>query len=308
VRKIEKFKPDVITLDLELPRMDGLTFLRELMSKSPIPVVVISSAGERGSRKAIEALEAGAVEVISKPDVSSPEKLSAVSQSIHEAIRAAFHAEVRKKSQGFSRPILNMQKPQVKNASTRIIAIGASTGGTEAIKDVLRNLPSNCPGIVIVQHMPEMFTRSFAERLNSLSIINVKEAEEGDEVLDGRALIAPGNKHMTIVNRNGKYVVRLNAEDKVNRHRPSVDVLFRSVAQVAASNAMGILLTGMGEDGAAGLLEIKSSDGYTIAQDRSSSVVFGMPRRAIEIGAACEIFSITQIAKYIQTEICSYEK
>lgn len=308
VRKIEKFKPDVITLDLELPRMDGLTFLRELMSKSPIPVVVISSAGERGSRKAIEALEAGAVEVISKPDVSSPEKLLAVSQSIHEAIRAAFHAEVRKRTRDIRRSNLVVQKSLVKNASTRLIAIGASTGGTEAIKDVLSDLPSGCPGIVIVQHMPELFTKSFAERLNTLSSMNVKEAEDRDEVVDGRALIAPGNKHMTIVNRHGKYVVKLNSEDKVNRHRPSVDVLFRSVAQVAGLNAMGILLTGMGEDGAAGLLEIKRSGGHTVAQDRASSVVFGMPRRAIEIGAASEILPLSQISKYIQTEICLYEK
>jgi two-component system chemotaxis response regulator CheB len=308
VRKIEKFRPDVITLDLELPRMDGITFLKELMSKSPIPVVVISSVSERGSRKAIEALEAGAVDVITKPDVSSPDKLLAVAQNIHEAIKGAYEARINKKIL-VNRPTpLTLVKTGQRNASTKIIAIGASTGGTEAIRDILCSLSPTSPGIVIAQHMPEMFTKSFAERLNSLSNIIVKEAEENDEVTDGCAFIAPGNKHMVIVSRGGKYFIHLNTHEKVNRHRPSVDVLFKSVANVAGSNAVGILLTGMGEDGAAGLLEIKNNGGHTIAQDKTSSIVFGMPRRAIELGAACEVLSLNQIAKYIQTQICVYEK
>ncbi len=311
IRKIEKLKPDVITLDLELPRMDGITFLKELMRVSPVPVVVISSVSERGSRKAIEALEAGAVDVITKPDISSPEKLAAVAQNIHEAIKAAFQARVKKTS-SIRTYAMPSELPLIKNAftsaSSKIIAIGASTGGTEAIKNILCELPASSPGIVIVQHMPEMFTRSFAERLDTISSITVREAAHGDEVKDGCAFIAPGNKHMTIIKRGGKYFVELNTADKVNRHRPAVDVLFKSVAQMAGSNASGILLTGMGEDGAAGLLEIKNTGGHTIAQDRTSSVVFGMPRRAIEIGAANEVLSLDQIVKYIQTQISVYEK
>lgn len=308
VKKIEKLRPDVITLDLELPRMDGLTFLKELMRRSPIPVVVISSVSERGSRKAIEALEYGAVEVITKPDVSSPDKLHAVAQTIHDAIKSAFQANVKKNTVRRSSDGITPSKALVKNASSRIIAIGASTGGTEAIKDILCALPSSVPGIVITQHMPEMFTRSFAERLNSLSTIIVKEAEENDEITDGCAFVAPGNKHMMVVNRNGKYFVHLTTHEKVNRHRPSVDVLFRSVAKAAGAHATGILLTGMGEDGAAGLLEMKNLGGYTIAQDKASSTVFGMPRRAIELGAACEVLSLHQLAKFIQRQISVYEK
>jgi two-component system chemotaxis response regulator CheB len=305
VRKIEKYQPDVITLDLELPRMDGLTFLRKLMNQNPIPVVIISSVTEKGSRNAIQALEAGAVEVISKPEVSSPEKLMSVSQNIQEAIKAAFEANVRKAVPvvpSFERVMFSAVTPSknyLKKQSESIIAIGASTGGTEALRHILTDVPVDTPGILVVQHMPELFTKSFAERLNALCKIIVKEAEDNDEVVDGRALIAPGNKHMMLVKRSGKYFVKLLDTEKVNRHRPSVDVLFRSVAKEAGQFAQGILLTGMGEDGAAGLLEMKKSGGHTIAQDKDSSIVFGMPRRAIELGAATDVLSLNQIASFL---------
>jgi two-component system chemotaxis response regulator CheB len=305
IKKIEKYQPDVITLDLELPRMDGLTFLKQLMTTKPIPVVIISSVTEKGSHNAIRALELGAVEIISKPEVSSPEKLVEVSQNIQEAVKAAFSAQVRKLSQ----PVNSQQwksinytvrpKNHFKKQSRNVIAIGASTGGTEALRQILMEVPVNTPGILIVQHMPELFTRSFAERLNSLCNIIVKEASDNDEVIDGQALIAPGNKHMILIKNSGKYFIKLLDSDKVNRHRPSVDVLFKSVAREAGVNAQGFLLTGMGEDGAAGLLEIKNSGGYTIAQDKESSVVYGMPKRAMEMGAAEEILSLTQIASFL---------
>jgi two-component system chemotaxis response regulator CheB len=305
VRKIEKYQPDVITLDLELPRMDGLTFLRKLMNQNPIPVVIISSVTEKGSRNAIKALESGAVEVISKPEVSSPEKLVNVSQNIQEAIKAAFLANVRKtipvvhSSERVMFSAVTPSKNYLKKQSESIIAIGASTGGTEALRHILTDVPVDTPGILVVQHMPELFTKSFAERLNALCKIIVKEAEDNDEVVDGRALIAPGNKHMMLVKRGGKYFVKLLDTEKINRHRPSVDVLFNSVAKEAGQFAQGILLTGMGEDGAAGLLEIKKAKGHTIAQDQESSIVFGMPRRAIEMGAANDILSLNQIASFL---------
>lgn len=308
-KKIEKLRPDVITLDLELPRMDGITFLKQLMATAPIPVVVISSVSEHGSRNAIDALSAGAVEVISKPDISCAAKVTASAQMIHEAIKAAFDARLN------LRPTLPVQRHSVprrvdrkdhsSTSSTKVIAIGASTGGTEAIASILTQLPVNCPGVLIVQHMPEMFTRSFAERLNSICNIRVKEAEDNDEVMDGVALIAPGNKHMELSKRNGKFVVALHEGEKVNRHRPSVDVLFTSIAQQVGAHVNAMLLTGMGEDGAAGLLKIRRSGGNTIAQDKGSSIVFGMPRRAIELGAACEVLSLQNIPDYVRTKISS---
>jgi two-component system chemotaxis response regulator CheB len=309
-RKIEKYRPDVITLDLELPRVDGLTFLKELMRTNPLPTVVIASMSARGSKKAIQALEAGAVEVITKPDISSPEKLKSVSQNIQQSIKAAFEANVKNSAMPFNEKTYLTESPKnyAKTASRRIIAIGASTGGTDALKNILCDMPLNCPGIVIVQHMPEVFTKSFADRLNSLSKIIVKEAEDNDEITDGCAFIAPGNKHMAIVGRSGKFFIRITTQEKVNRHRPSVDVLFKSVAAVAGAGSQAVLLTGMGDDGAIGLLEIRHSGGHTIAQDKSSSVVFGMPKRAIDLGAANEVLSLDQIAKYLTTQNYSYEK
>jgi two-component system chemotaxis response regulator CheB len=237
--------------------------------------------------------------------VSSPEKLMSVSQNIQEAIKAAFEANVRKAVPvvpSFERVMFSAVTPSknyLKKQSESIIAIGASTGGTEALRHILTDVPVDTPGILVVQHMPELFTKSFAERLNALCKIIVKEAEDNDEVVDGRALIAPGNKHMMLVKRSGKYFVKLLDTEKVNRHRPSVDVLFRSVAKEAGQFAQGILLTGMGEDGAAGLLEMKKSGGHTIAQDKDSSIVFGMPRRAIELGAATDVLSLNQIASFL---------
>lgn len=309
VKKIEKNRPDVITLDLELPRMDGLTFLKKLMFQNPIPVVVISSVTERGSRQAIRALELGAVEVITKPDLSSPEKLTGVAMSIQFAIKAAYQAKVKRLVSLQVAPIATYKLPSAveKNTewtgSTSVIAMGASTGGTEALKNILTELSPDCPGILIVQHMPEVFTKSFADRLDALCAIQVKEAEDLDEVVNGRALIAPGNRHMILVKMGGKFLVRILESEKVNRHRPSVDVLFMSVAREAKSQSQGILLTGMGDDGAAGLLEIKNAGGHTIAQDKESSIVFGMPKRAIALGAATEVLSLKQIATSLNTTI-----
>jgi two-component system chemotaxis response regulator CheB len=310
VRKIEKFNPDVITLDLELPRMDGLTFLKKLMDQSPMPVVVISSMTEKGSRNAIRALELGAVEVITKPDISSPEKLMDVSQDIQQAIKAAFQVNVGRLVPGLVRVSDELKSHNIisrkfypRNNSSKIIALGASTGGTEALKNILMELHPDSPGVLVVQHMPAGFTKSFAERLNTLCTIDVKEAEDRDEVIDGRVLIAPGNKHMVLVQLSGKFFVRIMNTAKVNRHRPSVDVLFSSVAKRAGALAKAILLTGMGEDGAAGMLEIKNAGGHTIAQDKDSCVVFGMPRRAIEIGAATDILPLNKIANYLNTNL-----
>lgn len=240
MKKIEKQRPDVITLDLELPRMDGLTFLKELMRKSPLPVVVISSLTEKGSRKAIQALELGAVEVITKPELSSPEKLVSVSQNIQLAIKAAFQANLivpaHTGQKAFESITTEVSTFHSKKTSCKIIAVGASTGGTEALKSILIDLPVTSAGIVIVQHMPELFTKSFAERLNSLCRIDVKEAQDNDEVLDGCALIAPGNKHIIVVKRNGRFFVKVLSGEKVNRHRPSVDVLFKSVSKEAGKD------------------------------------------------------------------------
>lgn len=312
VKKIMKEVPDVITLDIEMPRMDGLTFLRKIMSQHPIPVVVISSLTSQGTEVAMKALEYGASEIIGKPAMNAAQFFNESKIMLCDAVKAASQAKLSR-LKIVSAPAVELVKPKysadiiLEKASLKsrivdtekIIVLGASTGGTEAIRLLLRNLPPRMPGIAIVQHMPEGFTKSFANSLNANSELEVKEAEDGDRLYQGRVLIAPGNHHM-LLKRNGKeYSVEVKEGPLVNRHRPSVDVLFRSAARYAAQNATGILLTGMGADGAKGLLELKEAGANTIAQDQQTSVVFGMPKEAIKLGAADEILGIDAIAPFL---------
>lgn len=301
--------PDVITLDIEMPKMDGLTFLKKIMSQHPIPVVIISRVAEKGSDKALIALEYGAVDVISKTQMISHHLMDDSKIMLCDIIKAASKAKLKRIAPSKSivvEPKLSADVILTKKAnlpklaiSEKVIAIGASTGGTEAIVSVLKDVNINCSGILVVQHMPEFFTKAFAERLNEMFSLNVKEAENGDIVQKGKILIAPGNKHMLLKSNGLNYVVEIKDGPLVNRHRPSVDVLFRSVAQTAGCNALGILLTGMGDDGARGLLEMKEAGAQTIAQDEKTSIVFGMPREAIALGAAQKIAPLQLIGIHI---------
>lgn len=311
VKKIMKEIPDVITLDIEMPRMDGLTFLRKIMSQHPIPVVVISSLTTEGTEVAMKALEYGASEIIGKPAMNAAQFINESKILLCDAVKAA--SQVKLKRRKIATPTVQPVKPKYsadvmidKGTSfkriidtDKIIALGASTGGTEAIRQFLKNLPDKMPGIAIVQHMPEGFTKSFANSLNNICGLDVKEAENGDKLYQGRVLIAPGNKHMLLKRVGKEYMVDVKEGPLVNRHRPSVDVLFRSAARYAGNNATGILLTGMGNDGAKGLLELKESGAYTIAQDEASSVVFGMPKEAIKLNAAEKILSLDKIAPFL---------
>lgn len=308
--KIKKEVPDVITLDIEMPRMDGLTFLKKIMSQHPIPVVIISSLTAKGTETGLRALESGAVEIITKPEMYSKDFIFESKIQICEAVKGAANAVVRRKIKT-SVPMPVAPKytadavipPVTKHSMIKttdiVVAVGASTGGTVALTDFLQVLPPNSPGIVIVQHMPELFTKSFAERLNELCKITVKEASNGDTVIRGRALIAPGNYHTLLKRSGAKYYVEVKEGPLVNRHRPSVDVLFRSTAKYAGANAIGIIMTGMGDDGAKGLLEMKEAGAKTIAQDEKSCVVFGMPKEAIKINAADKILPLNEIASYM---------
>ncbi|MCP4745052.1 MAG: chemotaxis response regulator protein-glutamate methylesterase [Desulfobacteraceae bacterium] len=302
--KIVALKPDVITLDIEMPRMDGLTFLRKLMKYYPMPVIIVSSLTDKGSKLAMDALAAGALEVISKP--STAYSVSDMSIQLADKIRAVSLVDMNKKQQCIlhSEPVADLQSTALSKTTNKIIAIGASTGGTEAIKNVLLGMPANSPGIVIVQHMPAKFTASFAQRLDSLCKINVKEASNGDTVTNGVALLAPGNYHMLLKRSGARYYVEIKTGPLVHHQRPAVDVLFRSAAKTAGSNALGIVLTGMGSDGAAGLLEMKNAGAQTIVQDQDSCVVFGMPKEAIKLGAADKILSIDIISKSALELIC----
>ncbi len=304
VKKISKQVPDVITLDVEMPRMDGITFLQRIMSQHPIPVVIISSLTAKGSEMAIRALESGAVDIIQK-NMLSVDTFSENSQQIIDVVKAAGKSVIRRKArlQHADKIPVTESRSNLTVTSNKIIAIGASTGGTEAIKTVLEQMPVDCPGIVIVQHMPEVFTRSFAERLNSLCKIEVKEAEDGDSILRGRALIAPGNYHMEVRRSGSKYYVHIRDGESVNRHRPSVDVLFHSVARYAGKNAVGVIMTGMGGDGAKGLLTMHEAGAFTIAQDEKSSVVYGMPKEAVKIGAVKKIASLNSITQHTLSSI-----
>jgi two-component system chemotaxis response regulator CheB len=292
--------PDVITLDVEMPRMDGLTFLKKLMSQHPIPVVVISSLTARGTESAILAMEYGAVAVLKKP--SSYSMMAMDVQQIIEGVKSAAKSRLRRRSLSTHDRLVKKEKVishSMIKTTDKVIAVGASTGGTEAILEFLQAMPLDCYGIAIVQHMPELFTRSFAERLNRVCDITVKEAAHGDSIIKGRALIAPGNKHMEVKRSGARYYVELSDHDPVNRHRPSVDVLFKSVARYAGKNAIGILLTGMGADGAAGLLDMKLAGADTVAQNEESCVVFGMPKEAIRLDAANKILALDKIASYV---------
>jgi len=291
-------KPDVLTLDLEMPRMDGITFLRKLMHYHPMPVVVVSSLTPKGGELALEALAAGAVDVMCKP--GSAFTVGDMTGQLLEKVKAAAQVDVARQRRAASATPPPPAAPTALSRTTnQVLAIGASTGGTVALEAILRAMPHDAPGILITQHMPEMFTKYFADRLNQLARIQVKEGAEGDSVVPGVALIAPGNKHMLLRRSGARYCVSVRDGPRVNRHRPSVDVMFRSVAQTAGRNAIGVILTGMGGDGAQGLLEMRRAGARTLAQDEASCVVFGMPKVAIELGAAEKVIALEQMAPEI---------
>lgn len=312
VRKIMKEVPDVITLDIEMPRMDGLTFLRKIMSQLPIPVVVISSLTNEGTEVAMKALEYGASEIIGKPAMNAAQFFNDSKILLCDAVKAASQAKLSRlklsktpeamvvEPRHSADIVLSKATSKTRIVDTdKVIVLGASTGGAEAIRLILKNLPARMPGIAIVQHMPEGFTRSFANSLNNICEMEVKEAEDGDRLYQGRVLIAPGNHHMLLKRFGKEYVVEIKQAPLVNRHRPSVDVLFRSAARYAGQNATGVILTGMGADGAKGLLELKEAGAHTIAQDQESSIVFGMPKEAIKLGGANEIINLNKLAPYL---------
>jgi len=291
--KIIQLSPDVITLDIEMPRMDGITFLRKIMQHHPIPVIIISSLTPAGGTLAMEALDAGAVDVICKPGAAYT--VGDIATILADQVRAAAHIDASrlKKKAAAESPRKTLSMTQTTN---KIIAIGASTGGTRAIEDVLTILPVNSPGIVIVQHMPEKFTRSFAERLNSICSIEVREAVNGDSIVPGLALIAPGNKHMLVRRSGARYFVEIKDGPQVFHQRPSVEVMFNSAAKFVGTNAVGVILTGMGTDGALGLLAMRNAGATTIAQDEKSSIVWGMPGEAVKVGAAMKVVSLERVA------------
>jgi two-component system chemotaxis response regulator CheB len=304
---IKALNPDVLTLDVEMPKMDGLDFLERLMRLRPMPVVMVSTLTERGSDITFRALELGAVDFVSKPKMDIARGMEEYAAEITDKIRAAAQSRVHARKPAVptmvvqeklsADAILPSSVPGRFASTEKLIIIGASTGGTEAIKEVLTRLPADVPGILVTQHMPENFTKSFADRLNSLCKISVKEAEHNERILPGHAYIAPGHSHLLLKRSGANYITELNQGPPVNRHRPSVDVLFRSAANVAGANAMGIILTGMGKDGAQGMLEMKHAGSFTIAQDEASCVVFGMPREAIALGGAAEVLPLQNIAR-----------
>ncbi len=310
-QRIHEEIPDVIVLDVEMPRMDGITFLRKIMIQRPIPTVLCSTLLEAGSETLLEALDAGAVDVILKPRVDTKQFLNESQVRIWDSIRAAAMVTFRGSRVATSHAVQKkltadviMPPPAATRAMTRttdqVVCIGASTGGTESLREVLTALAPNSPGIVIVQHMPERFTAAFAQRLNGLCQVDVKEAEDGDQVIAGRVLIAPGNRHMLLQRSGARYHVAIKDGPLVSRHRPSVDVLFRSAAQYAGANALGVIMTGMGDDGARGLLEMKRAGATTLAQNEETCVVFGMPKEAIALGAADRIVPLSAIPAEIQ--------
>jgi two-component system, chemotaxis family, protein-glutamate methylesterase/glutaminase len=309
VERIKKNPPDVITLDVEMPRMDGLTFLQKIMSQHPIPTVICSTLTANGSDVALAALEKGAVDIITKPKVGTKEFFEESRTQICETVKSAARAQLKKLH--VNRPIRQanprltadavLAKPPAHGSAMiqtteKVVVVGASTGGTEALREFLEAMPADCPGIVIVQHMPEMFTARFAERLNQLCRVTVKEAADGDSVIRGQALIAPGNRHL-ILNRSGaRYFVGITDGPLVSRHRPSVDVLFRSAARFGGANVVGVIMTGMGDDGSTGMLEMKQAGAVNLAQDEDSCVVFGMPAEAIKRGGVDRILPLDRIA------------
>jgi two-component system chemotaxis response regulator CheB len=303
--KISKQRPDVITLDVEMPRMDGLSFLKQIMSRDPIPVVMCSSLTDKGAEVTMKALQYGAVEIINKPKMGVKLFLEESRILICDAVKAAARARVRRLASLVNEPepkltadVMLSQPKRVENFQTtdKIVAVGASTGGTEALRVFLQALPYDAPGVVIVQHMPQHFTAAFSRRLNGLCRITVKEAEDGDTVIPGRALIAPGNMHMLLKRSGTRYYVQIKDGPLVCRHRPSVDVLFRSVARYAGMNAIGIIMTGMGDDGARGMQEMKNAGAINLAQDEESCVVFGMPQEAIKLGGVDKVLPLDSLA------------
>lgn len=295
--KIVLLKPDVITLDIEMPGMDGIEFLRRLMPQYPLPVVIVSSLAGHGQKITFDALEAGAVDFVSKPSLNIERNLSNLISELTTKIKIASTANL---SNWKTKRVVPEEKKQKSNyifdSTDKIIAIGASTGGTEALKKIVNKLPINFPGVVIVQHMPPVFTKLFAETLNKTAMMEVKEAEHNERVSTGKILIAPGNLQTTLVRSGGIYKVLCQNGEKVNGHCPSVDVFMSSVAENAGKNAYGVLLTGMGSDGAKGMLEMKKAGSFNIAQDKDSSIVFGMPKVAIELGAVDKVLNIDDIA------------
>ncbi|MFA5648401.1 MAG: chemotaxis response regulator protein-glutamate methylesterase [Bacteroidales bacterium] len=310
-KKIADEVPDVITLDVEMPRMDGLTFLKKIMTQHPIPVLIISSLTQKGTETAMRALELGAVDIITKPQLNTKLFFEESKIRICDAVKAAAQSKVSRRKINFDPhhvepkysadavlPRVTSNMSMLKTTEY-VIAVGASTGGTEALTTFLKAMPLDTPGIVIVQHMPEKFTTSFAARLNEICKITVKEAENNDSVIRGQALIAPGNFHMLLKRSGARYYVEVKEGPLVNRHRPSVDVLFRSAARYAGANAVGVIMTGMGDDGAKGLLEMKEAGARTIAQDEKSCVVFGMPKEAIKLGGVDKVLPLDEIAPHV---------
>lgn len=298
--------PDVITLDIEMPRMDGLTFLKKLMSQHPIPVVICSSLADDGAQSTLKALEYGAVDIVTKPRLGTKQFLEDSRVEICEVVKAAARAKPRKllpshtvEPKLTADAILQPATHAMAETTEKVVVVGASTGGTEALRILLEAFPPDTPGIVIVQHMPELFTRAFANRLDTLCAITVKEAENNDTVIRGRALIAPGNHHLLLKRSGARYYVEIKDGPLVCRHRPSVDVLFRSAARYAGRNAVGAILTGMGDDGARGMLEMKQAGATTIAEDESTCIVFGMPKEAIKMGGVDKVLPLGSIASAI---------
>ncbi len=298
---IVQHRPDVVTLDIEMPRMDGLTFLRKIMKHFPLPVLIVSSLTPAGSEIALEALRAGAVDVVCKPGAAY--SVGHMSADLREKIKAAASVDIRKKTAALAAQPQGLL-PALSKTTNKVLAIGSSTGGTVALENILTVMPANTPGTIITQHMPEMFTKSFAQRLDGVSRMHVKEAQDGDSVVTGVALVAPGGRHMLLRRSGARYYVQVSDGPLVNHHKPSVDVMFRSTAQTAGANAIGVILTGMGKDGAVGLLEMRNAGAPTVAQDEESCVVFGMPKAAIEVGAADRVVHLDLIPKVI-TELAA---
>ncbi|MCO4798289.1 MAG: chemotaxis response regulator protein-glutamate methylesterase [Colwelliaceae bacterium] len=311
--KMQKQWPDVIVLDIEMPRMDGITFLKKIMEERPTPVVICSSLAEEGADLSLAALASGAIDIVTKPQLGVKNFLEVADNDLRNIVRAAATANVEKKllsnlalkddltsDATISKNYHNSDLASLAQTTDRVIGLGSSTGGTIALEKILTQLPSTCPGIVIVQHMPEKFTEAFANRLNSICEVEVLEASSGDRIIPGRALIAPGGKHIQVKRSGGQYIVIVSEGPAVNRHCPSVDVLFKSIATNVKQNATGVILTGMGNDGAQGLLAMKNSGSKTIAQDEASCIVFGMPKEAIKIGAAEHIVDLANIANTIK--------
>ena len=315
-QKIKALNPDVLTLDIEMPGMDGLTFLSKVMTLRPMPVVMVSTLTERGADASLQAMQLGAFDVFAKPKEDLAKSLDAYKDTLHNKVLSAAQANIavlaararRQVEVQASAPSNQAVEtiPNIPHASggvPPIIAIGSSTGGTEAVRQILERLPANVPGIVIAQHIPESFSASFADRLNACSLLSVKEAEDGDRIVPGSAFVAPGGRHLTVVKQGGHYQCALNDAEPVNRHKPSVDVLFDSVATHASKKALGIILTGMGKDGAQGLLNMRDQGAHTIAQDEATSVVWGMPGSAVKINAAKDVLPIGDIPKHLAQRI-----